>query len=426
MKVGEKFCPGILHAVAAKDGLLLRIRVPGGLIAGRQLRALSDLCEAFADGQIEITSRANIQLRAVRPENLAHIVEGLKTAGLFPSATHDRIRNLVASPLAGLDATELVDARPLLRELDTRLMADTRLMDLHPKFSFGIDGGGRRFSQSVDDVSLQAISAQAEPRFQLFIGGRDSGFGVAFERAVECMIEAARACLRVAREFDVPVRGKSVVAMAGAMEIVTRQLASLLVPSPIVERAMPCSEAPIGVHPSRTADRVCLIPSVPLGRMTAAQGRSVAEMAMESGDDIRLAPWRGIVLGSIPAAAADVLTKRLHAAGLSMYGRDGYLGVAACAGVTGCESSLADVRGDAQALAVQLRGREAVSGWSVNLSGCEKRCAMRHAAVVDVVADSLGYSLKIHGALVLERGSSASIMDAILSTHAGMIAEVHA
>lgn len=426
MRVGEKFCPGILHAVAAKDGLLLRIRVPGGLLTGSQLCALSGLSERFADGQMEITSRANVQLRAVQPENLLSMVEGLKTAGLFPSVTHDRVRNLVTSPLAGLDATELLDTRPLLCELDTRLIAEPQWMNLHPKFSFGIDGGGQRFSRETDDIALRAIPTETRPHFQLSIAGRNTGFGVSPERAVDCMLEAAGACLRLAREFNVPVRGKSVIAMPGALETIISQLAPLLTPSLLVEDTAHFCEAPVGVYPSRSGDHVSLIPTVPLGRLTAQQGLRVAEIAMEWGDDLRLAPWRGMVLGSIPGDAVGTLTDRLQSAGLSLDGRDGYQGLAACAGVTGCDASLADVRRDAETLATRLRGQDVIPGWSVHLSGCEKRCAMRHAATVDVIADSLGYSLKIHGELVLERASSASVVDAILSNRARMIAEVNA
>ena len=70
MRVGENFCPGILHAVQAKDGLLTRIRVPGGMIVPSQLIAIAQLSSAFSDGNVEITSRSNLQIRAVKGENL--------------------------------------------------------------------------------------------------------------------------------------------------------------------------------------------------------------------------------------------------------------------------------------------------------------------------------------------------------------------
>ncbi len=121
MRVGENFCPGVLHAVPAKDGLLIRIRVPGGLIEANQLMTIADLSSAFADGTVEITSRANIQLRAIRHRNLEPLVEKISLAGLLPSPQHDRVRNIVTSPVAGLDTTELIDPRPLIRQLDQRL-----------------------------------------------------------------------------------------------------------------------------------------------------------------------------------------------------------------------------------------------------------------------------------------------------------------
>src|SRR5580698_8048692 len=153
MRVGDKFCPGILHAVPAKDGLLLRIRVPGGLIQPNQLEAIAALSERLGDGQIEITSRANLQLRAIQSEDLAGVVEGLIAADLLPSREHDRVRNIIASPFAGLDLQELLDTEPLVRALDACLIADSVFVDLHPKFSMAMDGGGRWFSRETDDLA---------------------------------------------------------------------------------------------------------------------------------------------------------------------------------------------------------------------------------------------------------------------------------
>ena len=75
MKVGGQFCPGVLHSVSAKDGLLIRIRVPGGLIEADQLKAVAGLSRSFADGYLEITSRANLQLRGIQDRDLEPIVE---------------------------------------------------------------------------------------------------------------------------------------------------------------------------------------------------------------------------------------------------------------------------------------------------------------------------------------------------------------
>src|SRR5882757_3097751 len=171
MRVGESFCPGILHAVPAKDGMLIRVRVPGGFLRASQFGAVAAISTAFADGQIEITSRANLQLRAIETQNIPMVIEALTVAGLLPSSQHDRVRNIVTSPLTGLTPDELIDSRPYIRELDERLMADMLFVELHPKFSFAIDGGGKRFSRETDDLALRALSNQAIPLLQLFIAG---------------------------------------------------------------------------------------------------------------------------------------------------------------------------------------------------------------------------------------------------------------
>jgi precorrin-3B synthase len=96
-------CPGVLRLAEAADGYLARIRLPGGLIGAGQMRVLARLAEEFGDGRAELTSRGNVQLRALAPVAAGPLTEELARAGLLPSLSHDRVRNVLASPLAGLD-----------------------------------------------------------------------------------------------------------------------------------------------------------------------------------------------------------------------------------------------------------------------------------------------------------------------------------
>src|ERR1700743_245014 len=97
----EHLCPGILHAVPALDGLLVRVRLPGGLIAAAQLEAVSKAAGDFCGSAIDITVRANLQLRGMAEADLPALIEALRSADLVPSALHDRVRNISTSPLAG-------------------------------------------------------------------------------------------------------------------------------------------------------------------------------------------------------------------------------------------------------------------------------------------------------------------------------------
>jgi precorrin-3B synthase len=423
MRVGDNFCPGILHAVPAKDGLLLRVRVPGGLIRSSQLSAIAELSTTFSDGQIEITSRANIQLRAVHPQRLAQVVDGLALAGLFPSREHDRVRNIIASPFAGLDATELLDTCPLVQKLDDRLCADLEFAELHPKFSLAFDGGGKWFSRERDDLSMRALEVEGRVYFHLAIGGVPTGFGVTTDRAADCMLEAARICLRVAGQFDVPVRGRNITAVPGAICCLTERLSDFWVPCPPPKDSEIEVEVPVGVIRTNHAGLVSIVPSVPLGRLQAGQAQLIAKIASDWGDSLRLAPWRGIVLGAIPEEAKANVIAQLHTSGLSLDGKDGYRGLSACAGNDGCEASLADVRAHAVSLANRLAGQDTKPGWSVNISGCEKQCAMRNGATAELVATESGYNLKLHGISVASSCSPASAIEAIIACHADFTAE---
>jgi precorrin-3B synthase len=424
MRVGEHFCPGVLHAVQAKDGLLIRIRVPGGLIEANQLRAVADLSRGFADGTIEITSRANLQLRAIRNQDLSQIIESISLAGLLPSPQHDRVRNIVTSPIAGLDGEELLDPRPLIHELDRKLRAEPIFANLHPKFSFAIYGGPRRFSRDLDDIAIEAVDLNSVPHFHLSIGGASSGFVVKYSDAVDCMLATAKMCIRLAHECGVPDRAKAVMKIPNAFKQIADALSPQLTPAPMEPPSHTVNEAPVGVYPTTQDGRVSIIPSVPLGRLTAEQGHCLADAGDEWNSDLRLAPWRGAVLGSIPRSAADNVIGRLHSMGLSCDGRDGFQGIAACAGITGCEASLADVRGDAASLAKRFFGHAVPSGWTVNLSGCDKQCARRQGATSELIAGPSGYTLNIAGLLVAADCSREFALDAIAALHDNLLSEV--
>jgi precorrin-3B synthase len=426
MRVGEHFCPGVVHAVQAKDGLLIRIRVPGGLIEADQLRTIADVSCSFADGAIEITSRANLQLRAIRSEDLSHIVERISSAGLLPSPQHDRVRNIVTSPIAGLDGEELIDSRPLIHDLDRRLSADPAFINLHPKFSFAIYGGGRRFTRDHDDICLEAVSLNSASHFHLFFGGAASGFVVQRADAVGCMLAAAKVCLGLALEYGTLVRAKAVATIPNASKLIADALSHLLIPSAASPPSRMVDGALMGIYPTVQTDRVSIIPSVALGRLNAEQARYLADASDEWEGDLRLAPWRGVVLGSIPKSAVDEIVGRLRALGLSCEGRDGFQGIAACAGITGCDASLADVRGDAAALADRLAGCAVPSGWTVNLSGCDKQCARRHGATAELVAGPLGYSVTIAGRIVASDCSREFALDAVVVLHEDLLQEVAA
>lgn len=114
-------CPGALRPHQAADGALARIRLPGGMITAAQLATLASVASDFGSATLELTARGNVQLRGIR--DVAAVADAVAKAGLLPSATHERVRNIVASPLSGR-AGGLADVRAWVGELDAAIRAE--------------------------------------------------------------------------------------------------------------------------------------------------------------------------------------------------------------------------------------------------------------------------------------------------------------
>ena len=368
-------CPGALQTHAAADGALARVRVPGGALTGRQVRVLAGAARDLGDGALELTSRGNLQLRGLRSGAETELGGRLAEAGLLPSATHERVRNVLASTLSGRWGGRL-DVRPWVAAFDVGLCADPALADLPGRFLATFDDGRGDVAGLGGDIGLLALDPAT---VALLLGGEDSGLRAAPGVAVELALAATRAFLEVQtsdggtawRLAEIPDGGARVVSRLGG-----EPAARLPVP------AAPLT-GPAGVirqHEGRTA----LVAVVPLGRLTAGQ----AELMAETADDLQVTPWRSVVLPDQPDAGASAA---LTAAGLVVDADSPWLSVTACAGRPGCAKSLADVRADATAALVT--GTLPVGGARQHWAGCERRCGRPRGDVVDVVATGLGYRI---------------------------------
>ena len=186
-------CPGSLQVHQAADGALARVRLPGGMIGPHQLEALAHAANDLGSPAMELTSRGNIQIRALTDAaKMAEIVAGV---GLLPSETHERARNIVASPLSGR-AGGSADIRDVVTELDGAIQAEPELAGLPGRFLFGVDDGRADISGLGADVGVHVVDESTA----LLLAGRDTGVRVP-------MSDAAAALVQIAVRFAVS-RGK--------------------------------------------------------------------------------------------------------------------------------------------------------------------------------------------------------------------------
>ncbi|WP_410672838.1 precorrin-3B synthase [Amycolatopsis sp. cmx-4-68] len=336
-RVRADACPGVFAPHDAADGPLARVRLPGGAVSAAQLRALAGCAEACGDGDLHLTSRGNVQLRGVTRPGLAARLAG---AGLLPSPSHERVRNVLASPLSGLRGG-LADVRGLARDLDAVLCATPELAELPGRFLFAFDDGRGDVAGEGPDVCWRAVTANEGT---LLLAGGDTGRRVARADAVAALIE-------VALEFT-RVRGTA------------WRVAELDDPA---WRGMPVprgeSDVPAGLIERDGGFAAGVVPR--FGQLSALQARALAEFG-----PALVTPWKSLVLPDVPA---DVF-ERLGFGGVS-------LGTSACIGRPGCAKARADVRADAV-----FR-----PGLCAHFSGCERRCGKPSQSHVDVVAEDGGY-----------------------------------
>lgn len=363
-------CPGALRLHPADDGPLARLRLPGGLLTAHQVAVLAEAAERLGDGRIGVTSRGNVELRGLGEGCGAPLAELLDGAGLLPSRTHERVRNVVASPLAGLDEVGAGAPRLWVRELDALLCGAPWAAGLSGRFLFALDDGRGDVAGLGADVTLIAEGTAAASAVVRLPGL--PGLRVAAADAPRAALVAARAFLDAAdsgawrvRELPDGVR----VDVAGALA--RAGVAARAVPEAPAVR----SEGPAPGLVRAPDGTVALCVHAPLGRLTADQWRALLPAPA---DEVRVTPWRGFVVpGFTDADAARARLRALAEAGFVTAPDHPLLGVSACTGRPGCAKSLADVRADVVRAAGAL---------PVHWSGCARRCGHPHGEWVDVLA----------------------------------------
>ena len=157
------------------DGyFMLRIRIPGGALTSEQLDIVGDLAVTFGRDVADVTDRQNVQLHWIRIEDVPEIWKRLESVGLSTTeACGDTPRNILGCPLAGIDASEIVDASEILREANARLVGNPEFSNLPRKFKISISGCAHQCAQhEINDIGLVgAIDSSGERGFDLWVGG---------------------------------------------------------------------------------------------------------------------------------------------------------------------------------------------------------------------------------------------------------------
>jgi ferredoxin-nitrite reductase len=415
---------GLFFVGPAQDAFMCRLRIPGGILSSAQLEGIAAIAEECAGGYADVTTRANLQLREIPAAKGPEVVMRLGDLGLLPRGTGaDNIRNITASPTAGIDAAELLDTRPLVRALHHHILHTRDLFALPRKFNISLSGGGQvEVLQETNDIGLTAVETAGGLRFRLTLGGitghRDFARGTGVVVKPEEVVRVCDAILRVFiaegdRTNRKTARLKYVLDRMGVeafLGLVEQRLGAALErveDAAIRPPAPPLKHGHVGVHAQKQPGLFYVGVVTPVGRLTVAQLRGLAALARAHGSGtIRLTVWQNLLISDVAEASLPALLAGLKALGLTHEASAIRGGLVACTGNAGCKFAASNTKRHAAELAAYLEKRLTLDQpINIHLTGCHHSCAQHYVADIGLLGAKVergeemveGYDLHVGG-----------------------------
>ncbi|GLC36087.1 hypothetical protein PLESTB_001382100 [Pleodorina starrii] len=393
---------GLFHRGKRTPGkFMMRLKVPNGELDARQLRFLASTIAPYgADGCADITTRANIQLRGLTLEDADDVIRGLWDVGLTSFQTGmDSVRNLTGNPIAGVDPHELIDTRPLLRQMEAMLFDNGKgreeFANLPRKLNICISSTRDDFPHThINDVGFEAVRRpdDGEVVFNVVVGGlfsikrNDVSIPLGCSVTQSQLMPFTEALLRVFRDHG-PRGDRQQTRLMYLVEAIGverfRQLISEYMGGE--ELAAPVhmhSDAPwerrdiLGVHPQRQPGLNWVGACVPAGRLQAADFDEIARVAEKYGDGtVRITCEENVIFVNVPDAKlpemlAEPLFQRFKV-------NPGPLlrGMVSCTGNQFCGFGLAETKARAVKVVEMLEAQVELSRpVRIHFTGCPNSC----------------------------------------------------
>lgn len=394
------WCPSVSRPMESGDGLVVRLKICGGIVDARLALEIADWSQAWGNGRIDLSGRANLQLRGMSEASVLLLQDALADWGLAendPDA--EAVRNIVSSPLAGLDPDALLDVRPIVRDLDRRLACDPKLRGLPGKFGFAIDDGGAFGLDDVPaDIRFRAARTADGPGFEVDLASAtNERFGPCSPAAVADLATAlGLAFLELRKGREAGIRRMRDLAAEYGVEFIADRVGLARIGAPSRASGPSMSSACLGAKPLGAAAIVGL--GLPFGGIAAADFSAIAEAAIAHGaQELRLTPWRALLVSTPSLAAAQALSTAPAARSFIVDPDDPRRGVVACIGAPSCARGAARARDDAGIVAASLACVPR-PGIVVHVSGCDKGCAHPRSAPITFVGRNGRYDLIRDGA----------------------------
>ncbi|OAI41080.1 hypothetical protein AYO40_03885 [Planctomycetaceae bacterium SCGC AG-212-D15] len=403
---------GLFFRAPTPGNFMLRLRMEAGGTNARQFRTIADLSDQYGKGFADLTTRQQLQMRWFTLADMPDIWRRLEEVGLHSKQTGmDNVRGVCGCPLGGLTQHELLDASPVIKEFNEILLGNKEFTNLPRKFNVTITGCLENCCHpETQDIGLvpafRELDGAQVNGFNVLVGGKQGSGGYVPGESLNVFAppaEAAALCAEIVRIFrDHGARDKRPRARL-AFLIQDRGIAWF---RGELERrwGKPLRKAGtdmrkkhhtdhIGIHPQRKPAPGYDGPAlhyvgfvVPVGRITTAQMRAVADIAERYGTgDIRITVGQNLVIPNIPEKLIGALSEEPIFKELAFDPSPVMRGLVACTGNDYCPLALIETKGYAIEVARELEKRtqgKKVLPLTIHWSGCAAGCGMHHVSTI--------------------------------------------
>jgi ferredoxin-nitrite reductase len=400
---------GLFYLSPVEDAFMARLRIPGGIVLSHQLRELARLADELTTGYVQITTRANLQLRMIAPKDTPEVLRRVQAIGLHTQgAGADNIRNLTSNPTAGIDPVELIDCTPYVRELASFILEHREFYNLPRKFNIAFDGGGLIGSvQDTNDIGVKAVQHEGQVFFRVALGGatghkafaRDAGILVVPTDIVKVVVALVRVFIANGNRSDRRKARLKHLLETWTLEQYLSETERLLNAS--LRRAPPAkldypaeqlAHSHMGVYAQRQPGLNYIGIALPAALVTSKQMLRLAELSELYGSgEVRLTVWQNLLLPNISDANLETVKEAVIQCGLDYRQSNLASGVIACTGNRYCKFSSTDTKGHALELTKYLEENLNLDQpINIHFAGCPHSCAQHYIGDIGLLGVKKG------------------------------------
>lgn len=175
---------GFFYRAVTPGHFMLRLRIPNGILTTSQMRVLAEIVQRYtkgtgfqSEGNADITTRQNFQIRGIRIEDIPEIFNRLQKCGLTSiQSGMDNVRNITGSPVAGIDADELIDTTGIVRNLQDMITnngeGNPEFSNLPRKFNIAVAGcRDNSVHAEINDLAFVPAYKDGKVGFNVVVGG---------------------------------------------------------------------------------------------------------------------------------------------------------------------------------------------------------------------------------------------------------------